>query len=165
MKQLTLIRHATATAYHDADSDLSRHLTAAGQAEARELGKHLAKRSLRPGHWYVSPASRTQETAQAIALALREEPSSDWLEPRIYLAESATLLALIQALPDLCTHALIIGHNPGITDLMRYLLARVTAPTLAPATCITLITKHATWATVGSGDFTLTERWTPVRTD
>jgi len=163
MKQLTLIRHATATAYHDADSDLGRHLTAAGQAEARELGKHLAKRSVRPSHWQVSPARRTQETAQAIALALREEPRADWLESRIYLAESATLLALIQALPDLCTHALIVGHNPGITDLVRHLLARVAAPTLEPATCITLITNQETWTTVGSGEFTLSQRWKPSR--
>jgi len=163
MKQLTLIRHATATAYRDADSDIDRHLTAAGQAEAREVGKHLAKRSVRPSHWRISPARRTQETARAIAEALHEELSPLWLEPSVYLAESATLMALIENLPDSCTHALIIGHNPGITDLVRHLLGQAAAPTLDPATCVTVVTQQDSWALMRSGDFTLSERWKPTR--
>ncbi len=163
MRQLTLIRHATATRYIDAESDAGRHLTAAGQGEARALGKHLAKRSDRPSHWLVSSATRTQETARAIGLALREEPSPHWLEPRLYLAESSAIVELMRTLPSDCTHAVIVAHNPGITDLYRHLLDQPTAPTLEPATCITLISPQAAWSDTGAGDFKLSERWQPPR--
>jgi len=46
-----------------------------------------------------------------------------WLEVTLYAADAETLLARIRALPDEVDEAMLIGHNPGLMDVLLLLAA------------------------------------------
>src|ERR1700678_2422983 len=76
----------------------------------------LAKRGRRDAPVVCSAAERTRQTWELVAKKLHASPSVTF-EPRAYGASEVTLLYLARELPDRCRAALIIGHNPGISDL------------------------------------------------
>jgi phosphohistidine phosphatase len=43
-------------------------------------------------------------------------------EPRAYAASAITLLYLVRELPAACRSALLVGHNPGVSELASNLL-------------------------------------------
>ena len=113
--RLLLLRHAEAQAAPGPDYE--RPLTAAGHRAAAELGAQLRARGIRPDRVLCSPALRTRQTWQALALnceALR-------LEAALYGAGAAGLRAHCAALEAYVGCALLIGHNPGISALAAQL--------------------------------------------
>ena len=52
-------------------------------------------------------------------MACRSSPAWD---RRVYLASAATLLDLVRELPDTAAAALLVGHNPGLEDLVLLLV-------------------------------------------
>jgi phosphohistidine phosphatase len=65
-----------------------------------------------------------------------------WIEPTLYAASVETLLERARALPDEAEAVMLVGHNPGIGDLLLLLAepgklrerARAKVPTGALAT-------------------------------
>jgi phosphohistidine phosphatase len=122
MKHLILMRHASAG---PGDDDRARPLSPHGAAEAERMGRALASlgaRGFRPEHALVSPARRTRETFEALRGALGELAASE--DEALYLASPGQLLARLQALPDPSAQVLLIGHNPGLAELVRRLVGR-----------------------------------------
>ena len=68
-----------------------------------------------------SAARRTRQTWDLVAPELGGSPSVTF-EPRAYAASAITLLYLVRELPDACRSALLIGHNPGVSELASNLL-------------------------------------------
>jgi phosphohistidine phosphatase len=62
------------------------------------------------------------QTAELVAAALDYAREEIALERRLYLAEPATLLAVIAAQGAAAETLLVVGHNPGLTDLAHRLL-------------------------------------------
>jgi phosphohistidine phosphatase len=58
-----------------------------------------------------SPSARTRETLALIGI------DAQWEEP-LYLAEPDTLLGIVRALPEAAQSALVVGHNPGLHELV-----------------------------------------------
>jgi phosphohistidine phosphatase len=155
MRRLVVFRHAKAVG-HDETPDHERALTARGRRDAATMGRYLASEGLRPDLVLVSTSLRTRETWDEAAPALG--PAEPRLDRALYLAPPNLLLALVQALPDEVSSAMIIGHNPGLEELAsllagfgdRYARARLRDkfPTSAVAV-LDLPGEH--WAGAGPG--------------
>ncbi len=123
MKRLTLIRHAKSS-WKDPDlDDFDRPLNKRGQRDAPTMGERLAGRGHLPNVIVSSPAERARLTAQAIAQELNIPPAQLVYDENIYEAEALGLLELIHGFSEQWQHALLVGHNPGLTDLGNLLAA------------------------------------------
>ena len=67
MKNIILVRHATAVKRDSEKSDVKRSLKKSGHKEAREMGKHLKEMDIHPDLFISSPAKRAIETAEIVA--------------------------------------------------------------------------------------------------
>ncbi|MEI9850250.1 MAG: histidine phosphatase family protein [Sphingomonas sp.] len=120
MKTLTLLRHAKSGWDDPVLRDFDRPLNPKGQRAAQAMGRHMKSLGLAFDHVAASPAARVVQTLAQVEAGYGEELAPAW-DQRIYLASAATLLDLVQALPDEAGHALLVGHNPGLEELVLLL--------------------------------------------
>ncbi|APG28978.1 hypothetical protein A7E78_02145 [Syntrophotalea acetylenivorans] len=121
-KRLTLLRHAKSS-WRDPDlTDFDRPLNKRGQRDAPMMGRRLAKRGFAPDLFLVSPALRTRLTAEIIAEQLEVDIGKLSFDHGIYLAGAHELINLLRCIDEQLQDVLLIGHNPGITDLANYLV-------------------------------------------
>ncbi len=123
MKTLWLLRHAKASAGGAGLADRDRPLTARGRDAAERIGRHLAERGARPDLVLCSPSVRTRETLELVAKRLGIELSVDF-DDELYLASDRDLQARIQQVPDDAASVLLVGHNPGVAELVLRLAER-----------------------------------------
>jgi phosphohistidine phosphatase len=109
-----LLRHAKSD-WPDV-ADQARPLAKRGRHDAPAVGRWLAAHGYLPDVVVCSTARRTRQTWELIAPELGGSPSVTF-EPRAYDASALTLLYLARELPDRCRAALLIGHNPAISEL------------------------------------------------
>lgn len=119
MKTLYLLRHAKAS-WKDADvEDQDRPLKKKGKAQADRLSDHLSSLLPPPGGVWCSSARRTRETL-AYFLEVWPLPKEHiHVDKKLYLASGKKLFKRVCALPDELEVAMLVGHNPGITDLLH----------------------------------------------
>ena len=120
MRELLLLRHGKSDWSNDG-SDFDRPLNSRGQRDAARIGRWLADQRLLPDSVFSSPASRAAQTAKLVcANAGIEAADIVWVEG-LYLASVGTLLELVRAIPAERRRILLIGHNPGLEDLVEHL--------------------------------------------
>ena len=131
MKTLTLLRHAKSGYDDPLLRDFDRPLNDRGRRAAATIGgwmrKALAKGEIADfDHVAASPAVRCRQTIEGVeaGMAARLAPI---YEQRIYLASSATLVELVAGFAEHHHHALLVGHNPGLEDLLLELVPRGSA--------------------------------------
>lgn len=117
-KRLAILRHAKSDWNLPGLADFDRPLNARGRAAADLIRRAIAARGLAFDFVLSSPSKRTCETLDRLGLA----ESAKW-DDRLYLASCERLLGNIRALPDAVHSALIVGHNPGLHDLVLELSA------------------------------------------
>ncbi len=117
MKTLGLFRHAKSD-WHDAKArDFDRGLNARGRKGAALMGQHIAQHGI---HWQrilASPAVRVTETIELAAKATGAAVPVQW-DRRIYLASSVNLAEVLHEVPDSIASVMMVGHNPGLEDLI-----------------------------------------------
>jgi phosphohistidine phosphatase len=110
--ELILWRHAEA---EDGAPDTERKLTAKGEKQAEKMAAFLHSRLPRDTRILVSPARRTQQTAQALTKNFTTEPA---------IAPGASAQAILGAAGWLegegCT--LLIGHQPSLGEVAALLM-------------------------------------------
>jgi phosphohistidine phosphatase len=121
MRRLMLLRHAKAERPAPGTRDRERSLAERGRADAPVIGAYMARHGLIPDRVLVSPATRTRQTWDLIARALSHSPVA--YEDRLYDASTQTLLDLIKQAEPEVHGLLVVGHNPGLHDLARLLIA------------------------------------------
>lgn len=137
MKRLYCLRHAKAVAKHPAD-DVDRVLAPRGRRQMRAVARFVKETRIRPDRALVSPSARTRETWARTGL----EGVPTTFEGRIYEASPETLLDMVREVDDAARSLVMVGHNPGLEELVRglagglgepYALARLAAkvPTAA----------------------------------
>ncbi len=122
MKRLTLLRHAKSSGKEPDQNDFDRPLNSRGRHDAPLMGRRLAGRGLQPDLLLASPALRSRLTAAAVAKQLAIDAGCLTFDERIYLATVRELLGLVRAIAEDRQNVLLVGHNPGITDLANYLV-------------------------------------------
>jgi phosphohistidine phosphatase len=113
--RLIVLRHAKSDWPEDVP-DHDRPLAKRGRRDAPAIGRWLRANGYLPDMVICSTALRTRQTWQLVARQLGESPDVTF-EPRAYAASAMTLLYLARELPATCQTALLIGHNPGVSDL------------------------------------------------
>ncbi len=121
MKRLTLLRHAKSSWDDAVARDFDRPLNARGQKAAATVGRHMRAEKLSFDHVVASPATRICETVEQIETGYGGALAPVW-DRRVYLASAASLLDVVHELPEGADSALLIGHNPGLEDLILLLI-------------------------------------------
>jgi phosphohistidine phosphatase len=82
----------------------------------------MARHALVPDRAIVSTSQRTRETWERLAAAWPDPPPVVF-EARIYESGPEAILPVIKATARAVRALLVIGHNPGLHDLARLLIA------------------------------------------
>jgi len=128
--RVTLIRHAEAG--DDAPRDESRALTARGRADARRLGRALARRGVRFTTIVTSPLVRAVQTAEIVAAATEfrgRMPATDVLVPE---ASAGDVVAFLAKIADEKSVALV-AHEPILSAVAAALTRKGRYPALRKA--------------------------------
>lgn len=113
MKKLGLFRHAKSD-WNDARlRDFDRPLNARGRKGAALMGVHIRDHGVRWNRVLASPAARVTQTIEIAG----ESPPVIW-DRRIYLASSASLMDLLREQEGDPASIIMVGHNPGLEDLI-----------------------------------------------
>ncbi len=123
MRTLIVLRHAKSSWDDPALDDFDRPLSKRGRKAAPAMGRYIREKGFVPDLVLSSPAVRTRQTA---ALALAEITAHDLsveFLPELYEASAEQLRDTLRRTPDEFRHVLLIGHNPGLHDLVLQLLA------------------------------------------
>ena len=113
-RRLILLRHAKSDWPDVPDRD--RPLAKRGRRDAPRIGRWLHDHGYLPDVVICSTARRTEQTWELVAPELAGAPSVRF-EPRAYAASALTLRYLLQELPGRYRAALLIAHNPGLSEL------------------------------------------------
>lgn len=150
MKRLYVIRHAKSSWSDPALGDFERPLNKRGKRDAPFMGARLKEDGAKPDMIVSSPARRAVKTARAIAKALGFPAGKIVEEMAVYEASLYDLLAVVRKIPDTCGEVIMVGHNPGFSDLAGYLVSdsNVYMPTCA-VLCVDLDVDS--WARVTDG--------------
>jgi phosphohistidine phosphatase len=156
MKTLLLARHAKSEWGIHGLSDHDRPLNGRGRRDAPEMAGSLANDGVPLQRIVSSTATRARATADAYASAFELEVLE---EPALYAASARTILEVAAALPDDADVAMLVGHNPGMTDAVAELTGSfVEFPTCAIAECAVDI---GSWAELIEGSGRLLRLRTP----
>lgn len=131
-RTLVVLRHAKSD-WSGGESDRDRPLAKRGRRQAPEAGAWLAANLGRIDLAVVSPAERTRETWRLVSAELDRTPEVR-LDDRVYAGSGRVLWAVLAGLPDRVSTVVLVGHNPGVEDLVEQLVGvRVRLPTSALA--------------------------------
>jgi phosphohistidine phosphatase len=120
--RLILLRHAKSEKPEGGMSDHARRLNARGKRDAPMIGAYMARHALIPDLVLVSTAERTRQTWERVAAALPTPPPVVY-EERLYNAGAEAIIALVKGTAATARTLLVIGHNPGLHDAARRLIA------------------------------------------
>ena len=123
MKRLTLFRHAKSSWADSGLDDFDRPLNDRGHAAAKRIGQEMDGQGMRFDCVLASQALRVHQTLDGVQEEYRFATEIRF-EPRVYLASANELLALVRAFPESCESALLVGHNPGLHELLLDLTDR-----------------------------------------
>ncbi|HEX4101181.1 MAG: histidine phosphatase family protein [Pseudonocardiaceae bacterium] len=139
-RTLILLRHAK-SAWPADTPDAARPLAARGLRDAPAVGRWLQARSSTIDYVVCSPAIRAVQTWNLAAAQLDATPRVRHDE-RLYDASAQDLLAVIQELPRSASTAVLVGHNPGLEEILT-LLTGLAEPLKTSA--IAVITTALDW--------------------
>ncbi|MFE9017041.1 SixA phosphatase family protein [Streptomyces sp. NPDC007808] len=116
LRRLVVLRHAK-SAWPDGVADHERPLAGRGRRDAPVAGRLLAASDCLPDLAVCSTAVRARETWELVS-AQWGTPPPVRLDPRVYAAEVPELLSVVHEVPPEVETLLLIGHNPGLEELV-----------------------------------------------
>jgi phosphohistidine phosphatase len=119
--RLMLFRHAKAERGAPGTRDRDRELAPRGLKDAPRMGAYMARHRLVPDLALVSPARRTRQTWDGLAPALPALPVT--FEDQLYESGPEAILAAIREVEAEVATLLVVGHNPGLHETARLLIA------------------------------------------
>ena len=160
MPRLTLVRHAKSSWRFGSLDDFYRPLNKRGLRDCQKMPRHVLKRVPAPSLLLSSDAARAVQTAQALVDAYALPADRVRVEHSLYLAEVDTLLEEIGLVPDSVAHLMLVGHNPGLSELLSALVPQGAEPmpTFAVAS---LSLELPSWEQIKPGCATLDEYFVP----
>ena len=117
MKILGLFRHAKSDWHDPRARDFDRPLNDRGRKGAAVMGRHIREHGVRWDRVIASPAIRCAETIEIASLEAAAPIAINW-DRRIYLASGVTLADLLREQEGDPQSILMVGHNPGLEDLI-----------------------------------------------
>lgn len=119
-RQLLVLRHGKSD--WDVDvSDFDRPLKKRGKKAAQRMGAWLREQNLVPDYIVSSPAERAKNTAVILAKVMGLTAKQINYDSRIYAAVLSDLKAVLSDCPAKARRVMLVGHNPGLEELLIYL--------------------------------------------
>lgn len=119
-RQLILMRHAKSAWDNPGVSDHDRPLNKRGRTAAPLMAQQLREHDLIPDLILASTAVRVRETISLLTETWASEPTIQY-ESSLYLATRETLLAHVRGVHDAWCRVMLVGHNPGLSELAGWL--------------------------------------------
>ncbi|MFT5501448.1 MAG: phosphohistidine phosphatase [Woeseiaceae bacterium] len=126
MKTLTILRHAKSSWSDASLSDHDRPLNGRGKRDAPVMAERIRKAEIRPSLIVSSPAKRAWSTAKVIAREISYPIEFLQREKSLYHAGLQSLLDTLAQQDQGFNSILLVGHNPGLTDLANFFVPRLT---------------------------------------
>ena len=153
-RTLIAVRHAKSSWDHDVE-DHDRPLSGRGRRDADALGRLLVQRALHSDLVLCSTAARTRETWER-AHAVGATAGEVQLVRGIYHAWVPELVRLLRQTPDEAATVLLLGHSPGVPDLVEHLCLRTDSADWAqldqkyPTSGLAVVDVPVPWRELGS---------------
>lgn len=148
MRRLTLMRHADARWKDAGVPDLERPLNRRGTSAAEAMARRLLELEFIPDLLLVSPARRTQQTAEIIARELSLPARRVLREDGLYLAGAADTLAIAQRIGPRVRHLMVVAHNPGLSELVQLLVPHADGAGLGTAALCSMTFDCSDWGAI-----------------
>jgi phosphohistidine phosphatase len=158
-RQLVVLRHAKAD-WPAGVADHDRPLGRRGVRDSAAAGRWLVEHGDTPELVWCSTALRTRQTWEHLAAELGAELDTSCqvnFEDLVYDADVAALLGVLRQTPKKTGRVLLVGHNPGVQDLVLALAdrasgdARALAETKFPTSGLAVLDVDADWGDLGHG--------------
>jgi phosphohistidine phosphatase len=153
---LVVVRHAKSD-WSTGGPDERRPLAKRGRRDAPEIGRWLAASLKRVDLVVCSPATRARQTWDLAGAALDPSPPVQH-DARVYGADDAKLRSVLEELPDELGTVVLVGHNPGLSDLVRALSGQ---PCELKTSAVAVLAWTGSWADVWSSPAELVAHVTP----
>ncbi len=114
------MRHAKSDWQSGADSDFDRPLNKRGRRAAADMGALLKTRLKPPELVIASPALRSRQTVDRLFLNTGWRLDRLRFDESLYLASADRLTEIARANDDR-ESVMLVGHNPGLEDLLLFL--------------------------------------------
>ena len=142
-RTLVLLRHAKSD-WDGEEADIDRPLARRGRREAPDAGRWINDNLPALDLAVVSPALRARETWDLVAAELGATPAVRFDE-HIYAASVDDLLAVVGAWPAEAATVLLVGHNPGLEELVHLLTGGIVP---MPTSAIAVLDSEDGWSTL-----------------
>jgi phosphohistidine phosphatase len=120
VKTLLILRHAKSSWKQPELPDHDRPLNKRGKKDAPRMGRLIHQLQLVPDLILSSTAVRARSTALAVAEACKNSAELRLLRD-LYLAEPDDYAQVLATLDERYRSVMIVGHNPGLEDLVEAL--------------------------------------------
>jgi phosphohistidine phosphatase len=141
---LILLRHGKSD-WSGGEPDHLRPLAQRGRRQVPEAGRWLADNIGAIDLAVVSPAERTRETWRLAAAELTVRPTVRE-DDRVYAGTARSLLDVLRELPEQVATVVLVGHNPGVEELVASLTGRWLS---MPTSALAVIDLPGPWSTAG----------------
>jgi phosphohistidine phosphatase len=161
MRKLYILRHAKSAWDTDAVSDFQRPLAKRGMRNARLMGEWMVEHAINPEYIISSPALRTWQTVTLVCNALGIDETRIECSIDLYLAEVETLLTRLRQVPASINSVLLVGHNPGLEELVMWITngraPRFGDGKLLPTATLAIFSMDVGWEQLDVGKATLVQ--------
>ncbi len=123
-RHLLVLRHGKSDWDTNATSDFERPLAKRGERDAPRMGQWLKKQKLLPDLIVSSPALRARQTSEKVCEAMGVKDKHITWDDRIYAATEGELMRFLAECPKKTKTVMLVGHNPGLEDLVAYLAGK-----------------------------------------
>jgi len=153
-RELLILRHGKSDWNFDVD-DYHRPLQERGKRGAQQMGFWLLQQNLLPDRVVSSPAERAIATAEKAVKAMGLSASCITREEPIYAASLSSLMDVVRSVPAETKRLMLVGHNPGVEQLLNYLVEEdIRLPEdgkLLPTATLARLVLDCEWGNVGAG--------------
>lgn len=148
VKTLFVLRHGHAEQPFG-KNDMERKITRQGQEKVAEVATLMKKDGTVLQQVCCSTADRTRETLALFLETIGQQPPVEFND-EVYEASLKTLLQVIGATAETVDSLLLVGHNPGLSYLVEYLLDERFYG-MDPGDLVRIDFENQNWATIGKG--------------
>ena len=121
-KTLLVLRHGKSD-WSTGLEDFHRPLVSRGRLGSRKMGGWIRHQDLLPDTVLSSPAERARMTTVHACKAMGVSLDSVRWDERLYATSVEEHLAVLADCPTTARLVMLVGHNPGLEELVEYLAA------------------------------------------